>query len=166
MRSLTFSLLACALIANAAHAAGSDTSTSPSNAGELPDASINLSAVSVAAGIGYLWGDGNIVYQGERHRFELSGISIVDVGGAHISATGLVYNLRHLRDFGGRYTSVSLGVTVGGGGSVAVLRNEHGVVIKLHSTTRGLKFNISADGVDITLKSKSRRSGTKPIVIK
>lgn len=147
MRSLTVSLLASAFLAGAACAGASNS------AAEQPDASINLNAVSVAAGIGYVWGDGNIVYLGEKHRFKLSGISIVDVGGAHISATGLVYNLRHLRDFGGQYTTVSVGLTVGGGGSVAVLRNEHGVVIKLHSTTRGLKFNLSADGVDITLKS-------------
>jgi hypothetical protein len=33
-----------------------------------------------------------------------------------------------------------------------VLRNEHGVVIKLQSTTAGLRFNLSADGVDIKLQ--------------
>lgn len=153
MRPLTVSVLACALLAGVAYAGDSKTAPSPMSAAEQPDASINLNAVSVAAGIGYLWGDGSIVYLGGKHRFKLSGISIVDVGGAHISATGLVYNLRHLRDFGGQYTTVSVGITIGGGGSVAVLRNEHGVVIKLHSTTRGLKFNLSADGVDITLKS-------------
>jgi hypothetical protein len=46
------------------------------------------------------------------------------------------------------------GATVGGGVSVAYLKSEHGVVIKRHSTTAGLRFNLSADGVHITLRTK------------
>jgi len=44
-------------------------------------------------------------------------------------------------------------MTVAGGGSVAYLKNEHGVVIKLHSTEVGLKFNLAANGVKVTLAS-------------
>ena len=40
-----------------------------------------------------------------------------------------------------------------GGGTAVYLKNEHGVVIKLVSTEVGLKFNLSADGVHIALKS-------------
>jgi hypothetical protein len=43
--------------------------------------------------------------------------------------------------------------TVAGGGTAVYLKNEHGVVIKLVSTEVGLKFNLSADGVHIALKS-------------
>ena len=38
------------------------------------------------------------------------------------------------------------------GGSVAYLKNQRGVVIKLHSQTAGLRFNLSADGMRITLQ--------------
>ena len=61
--------------------------------------------------------------------------------------------LQNLEDFNGNYTAVSAGLTVAGGGSVAVLRNEHGVVIKLHATTAGLRFTLAAEGVAIKLKS-------------
>ncbi len=51
--------------------------------------------------------------------------------------------------------AVTAGATVGGGATVAYLKNEHGVVIKLHSTTVGLRFTLSADGVHIRLQKKS-----------
>ena len=70
-----------------------------------------------------------------------------------INASGDVYHVQDLKDFDGNYTTVSAGLTVVGGGSVAILRNEHGVVIKLHATTEGLRFNLAAEGVDIKLKS-------------
>jgi len=92
-------------------------------------------------------------YGGESHPFKISGLSIVDVGAANISASGHVYNLKKLSDFNGNYIEVSAGVTVAGGGSVAYLKNEHGVVIKLEATTIGLRFNLSGDGVKVTLKS-------------
>jgi hypothetical protein len=46
-------------------------------------------------------------------------------------------------------------VTVIEGGSVAYLKNDkNGVVIKLHSQTGGLRFNLSANGMRITLQQK------------
>jgi hypothetical protein len=44
------------------------------------------------------------------------------------------------------------GITLIEGGSVAYLKNNKGVVIKLHSQTGGLRFNLSADGMRITLR--------------
>jgi hypothetical protein len=58
-----------------------------------------------------------------------------------------------LNDFDGTYTATSAGITIAGGGSAAILRNEHGVVIKLLSTSEGLRFNLSADGISIKLKN-------------
>jgi hypothetical protein len=149
MRYSTTALIACALLTCTAFA--DDSKTSP-HTNSAPDATIDLSADSVAAGIGYVWGHGDLAYKGRKLPFKLSGVSVVDVGAASISATGEVYNLQNLNDFSGNYATVTAGLTVGGGGSVAVLRNEHGVVIKLQSTTAGLRFNLSADGVDIKLQ--------------
>jgi hypothetical protein len=38
------------------------------------------------------------------------------------------------------------------GGSVAYLKNQKGVVIKLHSQTGGLRFNLSTNGMHLTLQ--------------
>jgi hypothetical protein len=117
-----------------------------------PSGSVKLSGGSIAAGVGYVWGHGTLAYGSKHYRFKLSGVSIVDVGAASITASGDVYNLKGLQDFDGNYAAVTAGVTVAGGGSVAYLKNENGVVIKLVSTTEGLRFNLSADGVHIKLQ--------------
>jgi hypothetical protein len=152
MRQLTASMLACALLAGAAFADDSQT-TPATNPADEPNATVDFTGGSFAAGIGFVWGHGDLMYKGSKHTFKLSGISIVDVGASHITASGVVYHLKNLSDFAGNYTAVSAGLTVAGGGSAVVLRNQHGVVIKLLSTAEGLRFNLSADGVDINLKS-------------
>jgi len=152
MRKLLASLTAGALLFGFAlsHAEGVPDVVP---AGAQPDGTVTLTGGSVAAGIGYIWGHGDLNYGGESHAFKISGLSIVDVGAANISASGHVYNLKKISDFNGNYIEVSAGVTVAGGGSVAYLKNEHGVVIKLEATTIGLRFNLSGDGVKVTLKS-------------
>lgn len=153
MRHLTLSVLVSALLAGAAYAEDPPNTTSTDTTDQdKPVGSIDLTGGSVAAGVGYVWGKGALTFNGQKHQFKLSGISIVDVGAAHISASGDVYNLKDIHDFDGNYTTVTAGLTIAGGGSVAVLRNEHGVVIKLHATTQGLRFNLSADGISIKLQ--------------
>ena len=152
MRHTTIAVLACALLAGAAFAddSGKDSSA---KAAEDPDATINLTGGSIAAGVGYVWGNGDLVYKGKTYKFKLSGVSIVDVGAAHITASGVVYNLKDIANFNGNYATATAGITVAGGGSAAVLKNQNGVVIKLLATTEGLRFNLSADGVSIKLKT-------------
>jgi hypothetical protein len=114
-----------------------------------------LSGGSVAIGIGYTWGHGTLYYSKDHkeYKFKLSGISVVDVGGAGITAEGEVYNLATPADLSGNYSAVTAGLTIVAGGSVACLKNDNnGVVIKLHSQTGGLRFNLSANGMHITLQ--------------
>lgn len=118
-----------------------------------PDATVQLSEGSVAAGIGYTWGHGRLTIDDKSHKFSISGVSIGDVGVADVTAKGNVYNLRKLSDFAGNYTAVTAGVTVAGGVSATYLKNEHGVIIKLVSTNVGLSFNLSVDGVHVKLVS-------------
>ena len=118
-----------------------------------PDAAVAISGGAVAAGVGFVWGSGQLDYNGALHPFSVSGLSIVDVGAAEINASGAVYNLKNINDFNGTYTTFAAGATVAGGGGVAYLRNQNGVVIKLNSTSAGLRFNFSADGVMMKLQS-------------
>ena len=122
--------------------------------GARPSGRVNLNAGSIAAGVGYVWGRGTLNCGDTDHTFKASGLSVVDVGAAKITASGEVYNLAKLQDFGGNYVGVAAGATIAGGASVAYLRNEHGVVIRLHSSTVGLRFNLSVDGVRIKLSGK------------
>jgi hypothetical protein len=152
MRKSFLSLFAIVLMSGVAAAA--DSSTSPVSEGAIPSAYVWLSGGSVAVGIGYTWGHGTLYYSKDQkqYKFKLSGVSVADVGGAGITAEGEVYNLTTPADLSGDYSAVTAGVTIIEGGSVAYLKNQKGVVIKLHSQTGGLRFNLSANGMRLTLQ--------------
>jgi hypothetical protein len=133
--------------------AGEPEDSSSGAAVSQPDATVRLDAGSIAAGIGYVWGHGALNYQNVERHFTISGVSVADVGAASITATGEVYHLADIKDFEGNYVAWSAGLTIGGGGSATYLKNDHGVVIKLLSTSAGLRFNLSGNGVTVKLKS-------------
>jgi hypothetical protein len=150
MRTLAATVVVFALCSGATLAAESTPERAPTAA---PDATVEISGGAIAAGIGFEWGHGEVTFRGEKHRFKLSGLSIVDVGFADTSASGVVYNLRNLEDLNGNYAVASAGLTIAGGGSAEYLENEHGVVIKIVSTSRGLRLNLSATGLKLRLQS-------------
>lgn len=152
MKKIAWIAMTCALLMGGAFADdGTDPSTAMANV--KTDATVQLTAGSVAAGIGYVWGHGKLTYQGADHPFAIEGVSVVDVGGAKITASGEVMHLAKLSDFEGNYIAWGAGLTIAGGGSATYLRNNHGVVIKLISTTVGLRFNLSTNGVNVKLKN-------------
>lgn len=123
----------------------------PVEATSAPSAKINFSGGEIAAGIGYTWGNGTIAFEGMQRSFHISGLSIVNVGVTTVTATGEVFNLKRIEDFAGNYAAVSAGASLGGGGSYTYLRNQNGVVIKVTSTTAGVAFKLSTNGVNISL---------------
>lgn len=145
----TFAALSLLGVASALPQAAQAQSEAPA----VPDAQFSLTGGAIAAGVGYIWGSGQLDVGGDVHTVNVSGLSIVDVGAAKINARGSVYNLKKLSDFDGTYTTFAAGATIAGGGGVAYLRNQNGVVIRLDSTTEGLRFNLSASGVTLKLTS-------------
>jgi hypothetical protein len=152
MRSILVSFAACALLSATAYAVDSESPAPVANDAR-PDGAVSLKGGSVAAGIGYTWGHGELTYHGGPHPFSINGVSVVDVGATNFTASGSVYNLKELADFAGNYVAAGAGITIAGGGTAVYLKNEHGVVIKLIATDVGLKFKLSADGVHVALKS-------------
>ncbi len=151
MNRFAIGLIAGALSLGVAVAAV-DSDPSSSVVDSAPVATVQLEGGAVAAGIGFVWGHGTIKYHDTERTFKVSGLSIVDVGAASLTATGDVYHLNKLSDFDGNYVAWSAGLAIGGGGSATYLKNEHGVVLKLVSTQSGIRFNLSSNGVRITLK--------------
>ena len=144
--------LAAALLMSAV-AVAADDAVPPVATEAIPSGYVWYSGGSVAVGIGYTWGHGTLYNSKDQkqYSFKLSGVSVADVGAAGVNAEGEVYNLTSPADLAGNYSAVTAGVTIIEGGSVAYLKNEKGVVIKLHSQTGGLRFNLSANGMHITL---------------
>jgi hypothetical protein len=151
MRNVIVSLAASTLLCVASYASEGNSSA-PVADNATPDGTVALKGGSVAAGIGYTWGHGELKYREALHQFSIKGVSIVDVGATNYTAVGSVYNLKDLSDFAGNYVAASAGITVAGGGTAVYLKNDHGVIIKLVSTDVGLKFTLSANGVHIALK--------------
>ncbi|HJU12673.1 MAG TPA: hypothetical protein VJ728_17440 [Candidatus Binataceae bacterium] len=123
-------------------------SAAPQN---VPTATIELSGGSVAAGVGYTWGSGTLIFDGKKYPLKIDGISIVHVGASQYTASGTVYNLKNLRDINGVYTAVSAGAAIAGGASATAMKNSHGVLIQMVSTHAGLNFSLGPKGVRITL---------------
>jgi hypothetical protein len=113
---------------------------------------VELSGGSVAAGLGFSWGGGTLTYDGRQYPFTVDGFRIGDVGITGIQAAGTVSHLDRVQDFSGNYTALQAGVTLAGGGSVATMQNQNGVVITITSTTQGLDVDIGAGGVSVALK--------------
>jgi len=66
-------------------------------------------------------------------------------------AAGSVYNLKKLEDFDGNYTAAGAGATIAGGGDVAAMKNQNGVVIQMKSTTQGASLKLAAEGIKLSV---------------
>lgn len=118
----------------------------------VPSGTLELSGGSVAAGIGYTWGHGTLVFDGKKYRLKVQGLSIVQVGISQYTASGTVYGLTKPSDINGIYTAVSAGAAVAGGASATTMKNSKGVVIQWVATHQGLNLSLSAKGVSIHLQ--------------
>lgn len=117
-----------------------------------PDATIEFSGGSVAVGIGFTWGGGEIKFKGKTYRIKIEGLSAGEVGGTKLSAKGTVYNLKQIGDIEGTFRSGAAGGTLVGGGTRASMKNEKGVAIKIETTAKGLSLKLAAEGVKISLE--------------
>jgi len=110
-----------------------------------------LEGGTTRAGAGFVWGNGDLSYQGRNHAFRLSRLSITDLGAASICANGSVTHLRRLSDFSGSYSAIT-GSAAAGDDSAAFLKNEHGVVMKLTATDAAWRVNLRVNGLRLRLK--------------
>jgi hypothetical protein len=119
---------------------------------KAPDATIRLSEGSVAAGIGWSWGHGEISFRGQTYRVKIEGLSVAEVGITKAEAMGTVYNLKSIDDLNGVYVAAGAEGTAGKGAGVSSLRNDKGVVMNLKSETRGANIKVAASGLKVTVE--------------
>lgn len=124
--------------------------TAQSIEGLTPAGTVTLTETYVA-GLG--GGSGTLTFNGRSYPFRLIG-SVIGPGGAdRITASGEVYKLTDVKDFGGRYTqgSGSAGLSRGGEGQLW-LENNAGVIIHLYSTSTGVLLSLGKEEVFIRLE--------------
>jgi hypothetical protein len=119
---------------------------------KTPDATFSLSAKTAAAVVGYEWGSGTLQYKGADYPFAIKALNFLDVGGANIEATGEVYNLSKVEDFAGRYIGVGAGAALVDGASSGAMQNHSGVVIHVHSNTKGAELKASVGTMEVKLQ--------------
>jgi hypothetical protein len=118
-----------------------------------PSGSVKITSKAVALGIGVSWGDGMLTFQGKTYAFSVDGLSVADLGISSVSSSGEVFNLNKVSDFSGNYTAGEAGIAIAGGPSDTIMKNQNGVVIRLHGTQQGGRLTLAAQGVKLQLKN-------------
>ena len=117
-----------------------------------PSGRVSISSRSIAAGIGVTWGDGKLTFKGKDYPFSIDGLTLVDWGISRASASGEVYNLTDVAKFAGTYVAAEAGLTLAGGMSGMILRNQDGVLMRIRSTSRGARLQLGTSGLTIRMK--------------
>jgi hypothetical protein len=118
-----------------------------------PSGTVEIASTSVAAGVGVVWGDGTLHYRDTNYVFSIQGLSVADVGISTITTTGEVFDLNRPEDLAGNYVAGAAGIALAGGADDVIMKNDHGVVLRLHGMEKGVRFQLGAQGVSIKLKS-------------
>jgi len=117
-----------------------------------PDATFKLTEGTMALGIGWSWGKGELTYKGKTYKFKVEGATAGEVGKTEAKATGKVFNLKKLEDFDGIYAAGGAGATGGTGASASALVNDKGVQVVLTSETKGANIKLAAEGLKVKLE--------------
>ena len=114
-----------------------------------PDATIDISGNTVGVGVGFTDAKGTLHYEGKSYPVQMQGVSVAYVGVSTMTAAGEVFNLKQLEDINGNYTAATAGATLAGGATETTMKNQNGVVIKMHATNAGVDLRLSIDGVSV-----------------
>ena len=133
------------------------TGASAQEAGSIPPpppkkavATVSISETQYALILGGSSGTGILTYKNKDYPFKLSGLSLgANIGVSKMSAKGEVFDMPDISKFTGTYSNMESGITLGVGGAGSVLKNEHGVMMNLTSSTEGVQLNLSAGGVKV-----------------
>ena len=117
-----------------------------------PSGTVSMTSKAIAVGIGVTWGDGVLTVAGKTYPFSIEGLSVADLGASNISTSGEVFNLKNVADFSGNYAAGEAGIAIAGGPTDTIMKNQNGVVLRLHGTQQGARVTLAAQGVKLTLK--------------
>ena len=120
----------------------------------VPDARVEITNWQLGMIGQVAWGNGTLIYQGQRLPFRLRAAGVGGVGMARIRATGDVFNLRDVSQFPGVYAQARTGIVAPGAqmGGTLWLQNTSGVRLRLRPQRTGLAAQMGADGVLIEMR--------------
>ncbi len=124
----------------------------PALAKPYPMGQVKITLTSVAAGVGFEWGKGELTYKGKQYTFKVKGLQILGVGIKKADIKGDVYNLFDVGQFPGPYAAVQAGGTVIKGKEGLIVQNQQGVRLRLVAEQKGLNLSIGPEGFTIAME--------------
>jgi hypothetical protein len=113
---------------------------------------VRLHIVKAGFIIGVGGGSGVLIYHGQRIPLSVSGIGLGSLGVAAVDLVGTAYNLPRPGLIAGTYAGAGAGGTFVGGGQVARLQNQNGVVLELQGVQVGFQVSLGLGGMTIALQ--------------
>ena len=113
---------------------------------------VRIQIVKAGFIVGVGGGKGTLTFNGKSYPLSIGGISVGTIGVATVNLEGTARNLRTAADIAGTYGAASASVAIVGGGKVATLKNEKGVVLEVHGVQLGLEASLSLSGMTIALQ--------------
>lgn len=114
--------------------------------------SVRLKVANAGFIIGVGGGNGTLVFHGRSYPLTVGGVSLGTLGVASADLIGTARNLRRPEDIVGTYAVAGAGAAVVGGGKVATLQNERGVVLSLRGVQAGLQVSIGLGGMTLAMR--------------
>jgi hypothetical protein len=113
---------------------------------------VRLRIVKAGFILGVGGGDGILRYQGRSYRLSVGGVGVGSLGIAAVNLTGTATNLHHPADIAGTYSGGGAGAAFVGGGQVATLQNEKGVVLRLQGVQAGFQVSLGLAGMTVSMR--------------
>lgn len=123
--------------------------TTPSQA---QNCSIRLHIVKAGFIVGAGGGNGTLVCHGRAYRLSIGGIGLGSLGVAAADLAGTASNVHNPANVAGTYGAAGAGVTFVGGGQVATLQNQNGVVLRLSGGQVGFQISLGLAGMTIAMR--------------
>ena len=114
--------------------------------------SIRLHIVKAGFIVGAGGGSGTLVCHGRAHRLSVGGIGLGSLGVAAADLAGTASNVHNPASVAGTYGAAGAGVTFVGGGQVATLQNQNGVVLHLSGGQVGFQVSLGLAGMTLAMQ--------------
>jgi hypothetical protein len=114
--------------------------------------SIRLHIVKAGFIVGAGGGSGTLVCHGKAYRLSVGGIGLGSLGVAAADLAGTASNVHNPASVAGTYGAAGAGVTFVGGGQVATLQNQNGVVLHLSGGQVGFQVSLGLAGMTLAMQ--------------
>jgi hypothetical protein len=138
-------LVAAVLLATAALAGASTESSAQTG-------TVRLHVVRAGFIVGAAGGTGTLIYHGRRYPLRIGGIGVGSLVMAAVDLVGTASNLWRPADIAGTYGAAGVGATFVGGGQVARLQNDKGVILEVQGPQVGFQVSFGLAGITIALQ--------------